>query len=195
MKFKGFALRLIYKVSPATEQIIYDSRKSGTLGYDFTAVEGRHLSGGRYVGERASGELRFLNGMIDILRTNDHGKYEVMLKQYSYGRIGGKEVLPQNSAISGKRRLRVSCEVKILESPHTLRFLFKSEPGGVCIASHERVVDSKAWTPINQFFEIDPAKDCYLRIDDYGPGSIPSSVQIRNIVVAERTASNEMPQV
>ena len=143
LEIQGLRAEVDYKVSPAIEQIIYDSRKSSALGYDFTAVEGRHWSDGRHVGEKASGELQFLNGMIDILRTNDHGKYGVRLKQYSYGRFDSKEVLSQNPAISGKRRLRVSCEVKILESPHSLRFLFKSEPGGVWLASHEIVVDTK----------------------------------------------------
>lgn len=88
----------------------------------------------------------------------------------------------------------MSCEVKILESPNSIRFLFKSQPGGVWLAAQEIVANSKVWTPINRFFEIDPAEDCYLRIDDYDAATVPSSVQIRDIVVAEWAASNEMAQ-
>ena len=40
LEIQGLRAEVDYKVSPAIEQIIYDSRKSSALGYDFTAVEG-----------------------------------------------------------------------------------------------------------------------------------------------------------
>jgi hypothetical protein len=67
-----------------------------------------------------------------------------------------------------------------------LRFVLKSEPGNKWLASEDFTIGEKTWKPIEMYCEIDPAVDCYLRIDDYNVESIPSNLQIRNIVVAER---------
>lgn len=79
LELQRLRAELNYGVSSAVERVIYESRKSGTLGYDFTAIEGRHWSKGEHVGEKAGGKLRFLDGVIDVLRTNNHGKYELRL--------------------------------------------------------------------------------------------------------------------
>jgi MgtE intracellular N domain/TIR domain len=173
------------------EQIIYDSRRSATLSHDFVGAGRQNWTGkgseGGYVGGKAHGTLSIQEGgVINIYRTDNNGKYEIRLRRYSYGDRDDNVILPKNPAISGRRDLRVSCEAKVMESAHTLRFVLKEEPTGKWLEHQSITVSEKIWRPINLEFTIDPTVDSYLRIDDYDLRSIPSMLQIRNILVTER---------
>lgn len=146
-----------------------------------------------HVGDKGRGKLSFVGNdrdIINILRTNNAGKYEVGLRRYAY-HGSSDDVLPGDVAVSRKRLLRVSCEAKAAGSPHKLIFGWKPAEVGYRLAEQEILVAQHYWVPINLYFKIDPTRDCYLRIDDYYEnGSTPSVLQIRHIEVAERTADD-----
>lgn len=173
----------------ATEIIIYDSSRSTPLGHDFKSYGGQAYANGTHYGNKGAGELSYpgeRGEIISIRRTNNDGKFHVALKRYRYD-AGHSEVLPANLAIPGTRRLRVSCEVRVTGSQHILWFQWRLTSERAYLARERVPVESKSWTPVDKYFAIDPAKECFLRIDDYyESGQTPSEVQIRRIVVAER---------
>ena len=101
-------------------------------------------------------------------------------------------MLPGDLSISGKRCLRVTCEAKAVGGPHRLVFGWKPAPrGGYRLDEKEVLIAQDRWIPLDMYFKIDPAQDCYLRIDDYYEnGATPSTLQIRRIEVAELAADN-----
>jgi hypothetical protein len=173
----------------ATEIIIYDSTKSTPLGHDFKGYGGQSYANGAHYGNKGAAELNYLGEkgkIISICRTNNDGRFHVALKSYHYG-AGHGEVLPRNVAIPGMRRIRVSCEVRVTGSQHILWFQWRLTTDKTWLARARVPVVSKSWTPVDKYFEIDPAEECFLRIDDYyETGQTPSEVQIRRIVVSER---------
>lgn len=172
----------------AKEVIIYDSDKSSQQGHDFDEVGGQAYADGAHYGRPATAEVTY-RGVISIRRTNNNGKYHLILSRYNYGDGGDKQILPANDSISGKRQLRVSCEARVKDLPHILWFTWRNESSRSHISRKRVPVTHKSWTPIDLYFKIDPSKECYLRIDDYyETGRTPSEVQIRRIVVAERNS-------
>lgn len=180
---------LNYKVSSVNEIIVYDSDKSLPIGHDFSGEGSRIVVNNALVGNKATAELGFLGekgDIISICRTNNDGRYQVRLKRYYY-EGGDNELLSANVAISGKRLLRVSCEAKVSRSPHSLNFAWRAPRGELGGKDKRITISQRSWTRFESYFEIDPTTDCYLRIDDYyETGAVPSEVQIRKVVVAER---------
>lgn len=182
-------VELNYKLSSVNEIVVYDSDESLPLGHDFKGEESRIVVNNALVGNKGTAELGFLGAkgeIISIRRTNNDGRYQVRLKRYRYdGR--DNELLPANIATSGKRLLRVSCEAKVARSPHSLNFAWRTPRGELGGKDRRTTVSQTSWTRIEWYFEIDAARDCYLRIDDYyEAGRVPSEVHIRKVVVAER---------
>jgi hypothetical protein len=155
------------------EIIIYDSgsTKSSPLGHDFKDYGGRPYANGAHYGNKGTAEISYVgeNGkIINVCRTNNDGKYHLRLKSYHNSSAGHREVLLRNAATPGMRRIRVSCEVRVIGSPHILHFGWRLATDESRLSDEKVPVDSKSWTPVDKYFEIDPNKECFLRIDDYG---------------------------
>jgi hypothetical protein len=179
----------VYNLAGSPEEILLDGSKH-LDGFDIKGNEGTLWTGGddnRPTGEKARGEVRFEEGgIVNIQRRNTEGRYELWFQRYVYK---GKEhsVIPKDVLISGMRKLRVGGEAKAIDGTHELRFVVR-RPGVGGIIDQERIsVESNEWTNFQIFLQADPAQDCVLRIDDQAVSSAPSSVQIRNIVLARRT--------
>jgi hypothetical protein len=67
-----------------------------------------------------------------------------------------------------------------------LRVVLKNEELNKWLDNKSWTISSNSWTPIKIYFQIPPADQCRLRIDDLDVTHAPSSVQIRNVVLAER---------
>lgn len=175
----------------SNEIVVYSSEKSSLLGHDFTGKGSQLWDGREHVGGRARGELNFVGEkreIINLIRTNNDGKYQLGLRRYDY-RGRSSDVLPGDLAISGKRRLRVSGEVKVVGGPHRLVLRWNPPEDGYRLAEKEILVVSDSWSPFDEYFQVDPARDCYLRIDDhYQAGTTPSALQVRRIIVTEEIA-------
>ena len=110
--------------SREAEAIIYSSEMSPSLGYDFIGSEAQlGKSNGEHYGEKGRGELSFLGekrNVIDICRSNNDGKYELRLRRYFYRGRSGYDILPKDLTLGGERIVRISCEAKVTNYPHTL---------------------------------------------------------------------------
>ena len=175
----------------SSETVVYSSEKTRLLGHDFTGKGSQLWNGKEHVGGHARGELNFVGEkkkIVNLLRTNNDGKYQLGLRRYDY-RGQSSDVLPGNFAISGKRRLRVSGEAKVVGGPHRLVLRWNPPEDGYRLAEKEILVVGDSWAPFDEYFKVDPARDCYLRIDDhYQTGPTPSALQLRRIVVTEEIA-------
>lgn len=176
-------------VRPA-EQIIYDSR-GGIDGFDFRGQESQLWTGvgtdAKAISPKGHGALKLEGGgILDVQRIDTDGRFEVWLQRFSFE---GKEYsfIPKNLHISGKRKLRIGFDAKAVGGEHTLTFVIRIEEG-YRLAEESVRVSASEWKPFEVFLQFDPTKDCQLRIDDGSVSKAPSSVQIRNIVVAERKA-------
>jgi hypothetical protein len=170
------------------EQIIYDGR-GGIDGFDFRGQEAELWTGvgtnAKPISPKGHGTLkREEGGILNVRRTDTDGRFEVWLQRFSFE---GKDYsyIPKNLHISGKRKLRISFEAKTVGGEHTLRFVIRIEEGYRLAEDIVRVSASE-WKSFEVFLQFDPTQDCQLRIDDESVSKAPSSVQIRNIVVAER---------
>lgn len=129
------------------------------------------------------GKFAAKDGIIDIERYNTGGRYSIHLNSYNYGNVLQK--IPIDKSISGKRILKVTCEVKIIGSKHTLSFLFKANDQNVFDHNNYEVFKD-TWEKIELAFSIDTYDECFLRIDDIEVLKVPSSVQIRNLLLYEK---------
>ena len=175
-------------LSDAAEQIIFDGRV-GVDGFSFKGAEAQHWTGrgenARAISPIGRGTLKFEEGKIlNIQRTNTDGRYELYLLRYLYQ---GREypTLPKNELISGSRRIRINCEAKSVNSQHTLRFILRTKDGQR-LAESAVQVNENVWGIFEVYLTCDPTQECQFRIDDENVSAAPSSVQIRNLVVAER---------
>lgn len=95
-------------------------------------------------------------------------------------------MIPKDDLISGKRKLRVSCEAKSVGGDHNLRFIIRDPSTGHRLAEDRVRVTINNWTPYQVFLSADPNLDSQFRIDDEEVSHAPSSLQIRNIILAQR---------
>jgi hypothetical protein len=85
----------------------------------------------------------------------------------------------------------VSFEAKVTGRPHELIFGWKPTSPGRWLAERQAMISRDSWESFKENFEINPARDCYFRIDDHYPsGPASGTLQIRRIVVAERAADS-----
>jgi hypothetical protein len=175
----------------SSEAVVYSSEKSRLVGNDFTGEGSQLWNGKEHAGGNAHGKLTFVGDkkeIVNLVRTNNDGKYKLGLRRYNYGgQIS--DILPGNLAISGKRRLRVRGEVKTAGGPHRLVLRWNPPKDGYRLAEKEILVAGDSWTAFDEYFQVDPSRDCYLRIDDhYQTGPTPSALQLRRIIVSEEIA-------
>jgi len=178
-----------YKLSNLAERSIYDS-KGRDVGFDFQGGDAQHYAvvdgKDQPVSSFSKGTLTFEpGGVLNIQRLNTEGRYEVWLNRYFFK---GTEVIsiPRDDLMAGQRSLRVDFEAKAAGAEHTLRVLLKNKTNW--IAHEQRRVTENSWTPIKIYFQISPAEECRLRIDDMDVSKAPSSVQIRNFSIVEKSS-------
>src|SRR6185437_7566638 len=128
--------------------------------------------------EKGRGKLSFVESgdkIISLTRTNNSGRYKLTLRRYScQGRGGSSSVLPGNVAISGRRHLTVSFEAKVTCRPHELIFGWRPTSPGRWLGERRATIAGHSWESFKENFEINPARDCYYRIDDYYPSGTES---------------------
>ena len=164
-------------VAHSTETIIYTSADSDRFDFRLLNVD------------NAEGELTVRSGVLSISRANTAGTTQIWLEKYKYGEPAElRKLLPKNENISGTRKLRVSCEIKAVGGEHTILFIIKGEkaPLGEHMATKRERITQGEWMPIEAYFQVSPGQNCFFRIDDRSVSKPGSSVQIRNLVLAEK---------
>lgn len=176
-----------YQLAESSERILYDSSEGLDL-HDFNAVEGRawNEQERKSTGPKAAGSLAVADGhVLNVQRSNTEGRFEIWLDSYTYN-DKTSAVIPANELLAGNRKLRVSFQAKAVDSSHTLDILLKDAKSGAVPLLKSVVIDRNDWTAVNMYFQISPRLDLALRIYDTLVSRAPSSLQLRNLVVAER---------
>jgi hypothetical protein len=184
-EIKTVSANVSYSLAAPAEEILFDG--SGRIdGFDVRGSEGNFWKGSEPTSPKGRGELRFEDGgVLNIHRDNTEGRFELLFQRYNYK---GEEhsVIPKDFTTSGKRKLRVSCEAKAISAEHMLRFVLREPTSARRLAEERICVKSIDWTKFQVYLPADPSLDAQLRIDDEDVSRAPSSVQIRNVVLAQR---------
>ena len=187
LEIKNLTEAVSYNLPQAKEQVVFDG--SNRLdGFDIKGQPGNVWKDNLPIGDKGEGELRLdEGGIINVQRTNVDGRYELTIQQYSYG---GRThaILPRNEGMGGKRKVRIRCEAKAIGGEHTIRFIVRDPASGRRLAEDSKRVIGNVWNPVEVFLQADPTIDSQVRIDDESVSHAPSSLQLRSLVVAERTA-------
>jgi hypothetical protein len=161
------------------------------IGFDFKGhgeLIWKHIDGrDQPIGDRGTGRLVFeAGGTLNIERWNTDGRFQVWLQTYVFG---GAETtkIPSDNLRPGSRRLRISCDARVVRGQHTLQFILKNEISNQWLANHEFEIKADAWVPIKCELHVPFSEECRLRIDDLKVSVAPSSLQIRNFLLAERS--------
>jgi hypothetical protein len=179
-----------YKLNSSGERIIYNS-SADFDPHDFKGVEGQvwNSEQKKHIGPKGRGALSFeQGGVLNIRRAGVPGRYEVWLQRYMYDGVELTHI-PKNEIIAGKRKLHISCQAKAIGSEHSLDFVIKEEKtGSVPAHNKQKILGNNSWMPIDLYFQVSPIENYIFRIYDQDIGRIPTSVQIRNLVIAERVS-------
>jgi hypothetical protein len=187
---EGIPAAISYELGRPNERVLYNSLNrrieadfQGKPGRFYKKVDGKDMP----FGIEGKGIVKTENGVLRIERPNTDGRYEITLQSYD---IDGTEndVIAQTPDPVTKRRIRISCEARAIGGEHTLRFVLKGLQTSKWLASDERRVSVDEWVTLSVYFLVNLTETCRLRIDDEGVTISPSAVEIRNIVLAERTA-------
>lgn len=171
--FEKLGASVDYVAPKANELVVYDGTR-GMEGYDVDVV--RKSKGSRH---------EFVDGVLAIRRASRSGIYQLQLTKYAYR---GQEFgfIPRNELLGGKRRLRVSWDAKVTQGSRTLIFAITAYPEERLLDGGREVkVDQTFWMRTDLYFRVPPHEDCILQIVDLF-GSRPGSLQLRNLVLAER---------
>lgn len=188
-EFEDISATVGYKLNDSDERIIYNSNTKSDP-FDFKGVEGQLWNNEQqnHIGPKGKGTLTMEKGVINIKRSDNLGRYEAWLQRYVYDGVELQHI-PKNEIIAGKRKLRVSCQAKAIGSDHSLEFVIKDEKTGTVPAhSKQKIIGNNNWVPVDLYFQVSPTEDYIFRIYDLEITTIPSSVQIRSLVIAERIA-------
>jgi hypothetical protein len=165
-----------YTTSEHRERIIYASA-SMLDHHDFRVT----------VRDGAKGELELEDGgVLNIKRGNTDGRYELRLERYAVE--GERESIPPDERIAGSRKFRISCEAKSVGGAHTLDFVLRTNGASPRLAQGKSSVERNEWHLFEHYFRVSPGAELRLYLYDIEVEQPHSSVQLRNLVLAERLA-------
>lgn len=188
---ENIAFRLLRTLTKLRGQIVIYDGRNRDIAFDFKGRADSFWTGKGSEARRTSpigeGTLTFQQkGILNIARTRAEGRYEIRLLEYEYGGVKSR-FAPKNDRISGDRKLWIHCEARSVSGKHGLRFVVKNEETQTWLANEKRIVEGSEWVPIDIYFRVDPARDFWFRIDHEEVSQVPSEVQIRGVVLAEKT--------
>lgn len=161
--------------SLAGEPILYDSR---------TGLDRAHFITKEY---EVHANITIVGTVMNVQRERDPaGRVHIWLRHYFYGGQWA-EVIPADPAVSGWRTLRVRFDAKVSNGRHNIVVRVKAEPARrqEYLAEHHESLTRILWTPVECILRVPPAQDCYVRIDEDSVDAVPTSMQLRSIVVSQ----------
>jgi hypothetical protein len=178
--------KLTTSLSDLNERIVYDSSKRFNP-YDFKGEESQfwNASEKRYYGPKGIGDLKFnsVEKVLSIDRQNKEGVFETHLLFYWYNGLE-QGFIPQNAALE-ERKLRISYQAKVIGGENYLRFVIKNRETGAWLQDRLSPISLDAWSPFSMYFHVPPSVDIQIVIFDERVAESPSSIQIKELVVAE----------
>lgn len=140
------------------------------------------------VGEVASGNIEFNNGVIDVQRLNTQGRLELEFRKYNNDG-SSKDYISKNTLISGERKIKVCFNVKSVGGSQKIRLVAKDKDANKWLAQKNVEVKLNEWSFVEAYFRIMTDKNFFLRLDLESPLGFPISCQIKDVVITERVES------
>jgi hypothetical protein len=179
-----------YKASNTQERVIFDSTKEN-IGFGFPKGTGEFIwTRGKGKSEissgRGEGSMTIEDGKVmTIKRDNTDGRFEMWLTRYQYdGEV--KNYIPPELGVS-QRIFRVNFKARAVKARFKLKLVFKNEETDTWPASVDVNVTEEDWTNFELYFPVAPTEKCRFRIDNIGVSQAPSYLQIRDIVLTEKS--------
>jgi hypothetical protein len=161
--------------------ILYDSKKDFKQ-YDFAHGNSVFYDrDGRPASPKSDGSLGFLaGGVLEVVRRSVEGRYQIELR-----RDGRDKPSIAKTTTPPERVFQVSCEAMVDRGERTIRFLLKDEKANKWLDNDVRTISSTTWTELSVYLRVPATIDLLFRIDDEKPTIVPSSLCLRNLVIAE----------
>jgi len=170
-------------ISP-NENIIYQSDSEG-IGHDFKGYGDKIYINDKPTGEKADGELNFLEGcVLDIDRRNTAGKYAIYLKRYNFG-SNSRDYIEKDLVSDNPRKFRVICHARVFNGKHVLRVVLFGKETWKFLDEKSHHLDNPHWKKLISHLTLPPGIDAEIRIDDIDVSFAPSPLQIKDIIVTQ----------
>ena len=180
---------IVPPINATTSNLItyYDGRKAkpGDInaenGQVYDKVEKRDS------GPFSNGTFKLDGQVMSIFRMDNNGRYKLTLTSYNYNGVTLNS-LPLNPASRKTRSFIISVEVQSLSgAQHTLIFGLKNARTHDWYSSYRLDVNSNSWDPKTFKLTVPSDSELALRIDDIEVRKVPSTIQLRNLMVSETT--------
>jgi hypothetical protein len=170
-------------ISP-NEDIMYQS-DSESIGHDFKGYGDKIYINDKPTGEKADGELNFLEGcVLDIDRRNTAGKYAIYLKRYNFG-SNSRDYIEKDLVSDNPRKFRVICHARVFNGKHVLRVVLFGKETWKFLDEKSHHLDNPHWKKLISHLTLPPGIDAEIRIDDIDVSFAPSRLQIKDIIVTQ----------
>jgi hypothetical protein len=134
----------------------------------------------------AAGNYKIENGMLNITRTNNEGRFLIRFERYS---IDGQNVscIRNNPTLESDRRLLVSFKAKITNGSHTFRVICRKY--NIAQWVHNAFVtfkiQSKEFQQYKRIIYVPANEDFQLQVDDLDVQNVSSSIQVKDFTIIE----------
>lgn len=181
---KNIVNSIEYESSSEQEIVLYES--SNISEFDLKLNESKCFANNASYGKRASGELSVKDGVVSVTRNNQDGRLELVLKKYI---IDGTEhsYLPNNPLLTGERKIHLRFYAKSTNGRQNIRAVAKDNNENKWLAQVSKRIENNEWVAINAYFRVPANKDAFIRIDNEDVENAPTSYQIKDIRLTERT--------
>lgn len=155
--------------------------------FHFLASEEQNWEKDKPIGDRAKGKFSFLNNLLNIERENIDGRYLVRIEKYLNDGAASSFIKKDNNKTT--RTISVKFQAKIIGGHHEVRIIAKKYNTTTWIHQANKIFEllDTNWRDFNVFFQIPPNVDFVINIDDMKVQRVPSSLQIRNLIISEET--------
>ncbi|GAB5523044.1 MAG: hypothetical protein Roseis2KO_09160 [Roseivirga sp.] len=187
VEIKNLAQNVEQEAQSGKRGHIYNGSLISESDFDFEQRKEWDAHLNKEVGENAKGICEIIEGVINVERLSNQGRFTLTLLKYLNNGNKISDRIEPSLTSDRERKIRLRCEVRSKESKeHLLRFVLKvkNHREDRWLSHADRpVIDSK-WQPVNLIFRISPDEESVFKLDIYGSNS-PSTVQIKKLVIEE----------
>lgn len=185
-EIKNLAENVEQEALSSNTVLIYNGSRVSASDFDFEQRKNWDENIKDEVGENAQGIYETIDGVMDIKRLNDQGRFTLTLLKYSNGGSISDRITP-TPTLDKERRVRIRCQVRSKENKESLlRFVLKvkNHKEDRWLRHADRPFINSTWQPVNLIFRIAPDEEPFFKIDIYG-SNYPATVQIKDLIIEE----------
>jgi len=185
-EMKNLAENVEQEALSSKTMLIYDGSRISASDFDFEQRKNWDETIKALVGENAQGIYEIIDGVMDIKRLNNQGRFTLTLLKY-FNRSQISDRIEPYPTSDKERKVRIRCQVRSKENKESmLRFVLKvkNNKEDRWLRHADRPFMDSAWQPVNLIFRIAPDEKPLFKIDVYGSDS-PTTIQIKDLIIEE----------